>query len=129
MDYLTWAKDFFAKDVYATETTGIEILDVDKQYAKCRLDIESKHLNAGNVVMGGAIFTLADFTFAIASNVGNDLTVTVSSNICFLKPAKGDSLYAIAKCQKDGRKICYYDVEIFDDNDNIVARATTIGAR
>ena len=32
------------------------------------MKIEPRHRNAAGIIMGGAIFTLADFAFAVASN-------------------------------------------------------------
>ena len=46
---------------------NVEIEEVDDGYAKCSLEIQPHHLNAANTVMGGAIFTLADFAFAVAT--------------------------------------------------------------
>ena len=59
-------REFFAKDRFATDN-GATIEEVDDGYAKCSLEIQPHHLNAANTVMGGAIFTLADFAFAVAT--------------------------------------------------------------
>ena len=53
----------FANDRFATDN-GAVIEQVDEGYAKCWLEIQPHHLNAAGTVMGGAIFTLADFAFA-----------------------------------------------------------------
>ena len=55
---------FFKDDVYATQVTGIVIDACGPNYAKCSLALESKHRNAAGQVMGGVLFTLADFAFA-----------------------------------------------------------------
>ena len=47
----------------------------------------------GNV-MGGAIFTLADFALAIACNIGEDPTVAVNNTIEYLNSTKGSTLIA-----------------------------------
>lgn len=60
------ARERFANDIFATQTTGIHIEKAEELYAKCTLSIEPRHLNANHTVMGGAIFTLADFTVAVA---------------------------------------------------------------
>lgn len=73
MDLLTKVREQFKKDRFATEATGITIEAVDENYAKCQLIVEEKHMNAAGSVMGGALFTLADFTFAVAANVGGGL--------------------------------------------------------
>lgn len=129
MDYLAWANKQFKKDIFARETTGIEIVAVDEEYAKCSLVLEKKHQNAANAVMGGVIFTLADFTFAVAANAGNPLTVSLCSQINFIAPAKGTILFAEAKCIKTGKTTCFYEVEVKDNSDNIVAIVTSTGFR
>ena len=48
-------KDFFQKDRFAA-TSGVKILEVGEGYCKAMLEIEDRHLNAANVVQGGAIF-------------------------------------------------------------------------
>ena len=129
MDYLQKAKDFFKADIYAVETTGIEILDAAPNYAKCRLDVTQKHLNAANTVMGGAIFTLADFTFAVAANIGGVMTQSLTSQIAYLNVAKGKTLFAEANCIKDGKSTCYFIVEITDELGTKVASVSATGFR
>ena len=80
----------FANDRFATEN-GVVIDEVDDGYAKCSLEIQPHHLNAGGTVMGGAIFTLADFAFAVASNWNKPLNVSTTSQITFLEMCIRDS--------------------------------------
>lgn len=115
MDYLTKAREIFSKDIFAYDTTGIDILEAEPQYAKCRLKIEKKHLNALNTVMGGVIFTMADYAFAIAANIGGDIVVTINSQISYLGSAKGNELYAEARPVKVGRSTCVYNIDIKDE--------------
>ena len=122
------AKEFFIKDRYAMVTTGIDILAVDKNYAKCVMPIEDRHLNAGNSVMGGAIYTLADFTFAVATNFNRPLTVTLTSSISYLSAAKGSQLFCESRLIKDGRRNCFFEFEITDDLGTKVATVVTTGA-
>ena len=52
MAHIDEAKEYFGKDRYATQTTGIEILEAEPGYAKCCLKIEDKHKNAlGQVIL------------------------------------------------------------------------------
>lgn len=83
MDIETIRTNFFA-DCFATQVLGAVIEEARAQYARCSFTIEPKHLNAVGTVMGGAIFTLADFAFAVASNTDNAPTVSLSSQISFL---------------------------------------------
>ncbi|MEG1718854.1 MAG: PaaI family thioesterase [Clostridia bacterium] len=129
MDYLKWAKETFKDDIYAKETTGIEIEEVGLNYAKCSLKLDKKHQNAEGEVMGGAIFTLADFTFAIASNTDGVLTVSLSSQINYLNKVRGKMLFAEANCSKTGKNVCFYDVTITDEEKTTIATVLITGFR
>ena len=91
------------------------------------LEIQPHHLNAGGTVMGGAIFTLADFAFAVASNWNKPLNVSTTSQITFLGTAKGARQVAEARKVKEGRSTCYYLVDVSDDLGNPVAHVTASG--
>lgn len=121
-------REFFAKDRFA-EMTGIEILEVSENYARTRLVVEDRHLNANNVVMGGCVYTLADFTFALAANCGDMRSMTLSSNMTFNSPASGKILYAETEIIKNGRTICNYIVRVTDDKERTVATANMLGFR
>ena len=132
MDDLTKAAEVnFAADKFATETTGIVIEKAEKDYARCHLDVEPRHLNAQGKIMGGAIFTLADFTFAIASNGGNmdTPTVTLSSEIQYLSAMRGSRLTAESVCLKSGRGTCVMEIVIKDDTEKLIAKVTSTGYR
>ncbi len=123
------ATQFFSKDIYATEVTGIVIDAVSKGYAKCSLKIEDRHKNAVSAVMGGVIFTLADFVFAVASNFDSDsVTVTLVSQISYLSSVKGDILYGESRIVKDGRSNCFYEINITDNLGTNVAIVSVTGA-
>lgn len=123
------ARQYFSGDIYATETTGIKIESVAPGYAKCTLEVTDKHKNANNVVMGGAIFTLADFTCSVAANCQRPMTVSMTGSINYLSPGKGPVLTAEATCVKDGRSVCYYDTVITDSDNKKVATVSMSGFR
>lgn len=129
MTDLEEARTFFRRDRYAMETTGIDIVEVKEKYAKCILKVEDKHLNVADTVMGGAIFTLADFTFAVASNFKQGHAVSVNSTINFFRPAKGSHLTAESEIIKDGRSIINYNINVRDDQEKLVATVNITGMR
>ena len=129
MTNLEKAQEFFGKDTYATETTGIKIEEVADHFAVCTLEINDSHKNAYGGVMGGAIFTLADYTFAVASNFNSVQTVSLSSNISFISMAKGKKLIAKSNLIKDGRSTCLYAIEISDELNTKVAYVTINGMK
>ena len=67
---------FFEGDRYAVEVTGVKIDEVDDCYSKCSLDLDKRHYGAHGQVMGGVMFTLADFAFAVATNTSESFTAT-----------------------------------------------------
>jgi len=112
---------FFGNDNYAA-LTGVEIIEAKEGYCKAQLKITKKHLNAINVVQGGAIFTLADFAFAVASNSRGQLALAINVNITFLKGVSGGTLYATASEFDDPKKLGAYDVIVTNEKDEIIAR-------
>jgi len=114
-------KNFFNNDRYAA-LTGIEIEEAALGYCKASMKIEDKHLNAANVVQGGAIFTLADFAFAVASNSHGQLSLAINVNITFLKGKSTGTLYATASEISDPKRIGAYEVDVTDENGELISR-------
>ena len=115
------AREFFANDRYAG-LTGVEIVEAGKGYCRTSLKVKEKHLNAANVVQGGAIFTLADLAFAIASNSHGQLALAINVNISYLKAVSSGTLYAVATEVTEPDRIGAYDVLVTDDRQRVVAR-------
>jgi len=122
-------REIFSHDKFATEVTGIEIVAASENYAKCELKIDSRHKNAMNTVMGGVIFTLADFCFAVAANAEKLSVVTETSNIMYLNAIRGKKLIAEAICLKSGRRNCFFCVTITDELGTTVAKVSETGCR
>ncbi len=129
MTDLEQAREFFGEDYYATKVTGIEIEEVGDHYARCSLELTRNHKNAYGGVMGGAIFTLADYTFAVASNFRQPQTVSVTSQINFIGRAKGSRLIAESRLIKDGRTTCLYGIDVADELGTKVAFVTISGMK
>lgn len=122
------ANAYFAGDTYAVGTTGIEILQVGEHYAKCRLRLDGRHLNAAGKVMGGVAYTLADFVFAVATNSGREiLTVTTVSTISYLNPCTSEYMIGESELLKEGKRQCFYRINITDENGTLLAVVNTTG--
>lgn len=113
--------DRFAKLV------GIKLTEVRPGYAEAQLTLTDKHKNGVDIVQGGVTFTLADYAFAAASNAKGRTTVSIHSDITYLKPPKGGSLKAEAEEISSSRKLCNYNVDVFDENGDLIAKVTTVG--
>ena len=115
------AREFFYKDKFAVNT-GIVLDEITEDEAICSLDLTDEHKNAYGGVMGGVIFTLADFAFAVLSNQIHQLTVAQQVDIHYLSAPKGDKLIAKAPCRKSGRTSSIVNVDISDDTGRDVAQ-------
>ena len=117
---------FFFKDKFAA-CAGITIESVAEDFVECNMELNDIHKNAVGGVHGGVIFTLADFTFAVHSNLANlsslsvGNTVAQSCNISYLKSSKGNCLIAKSKCIKKGKTMSVYQINIVDDLNNLIA--------
>lgn len=120
-DTVESAREFFYKDKFAV-TTGVILDELTEDEAICSLKITDEHRNAYGGVMGGVIFTLADFAFAVLSNQIHQLTVAQQVDIHYLSAPKGEKLIAKATCRKSGRTSSIVNVDVCDDVGRDVAQ-------
>ena len=120
------AREFFSCDRFATED-GITLDELDERHAVCGLVLSDRHRNAYGGVMGGAIFTLADFAFAALTNDKSRRTVAQQVGINYLSAPKGGRLVATARFRKDGRSSCVVNVDVADDTGRDVAQFVGTG--
>ncbi len=118
-------QELYKHDRFATNA-GCKIVRADGEKVICEMKINEALLNAHGSVMGGAIFTLADFAFAVASNLNGVPSVAIESHICFYSATKGTKLIATCKTDKDGRNLGHYTVEIIDDLEKKIAGFTAV---
>jgi acyl-CoA thioesterase len=125
-------REFFNADRFAMNA-GVEIEAVSEDEVVCGMEIRDMHLNAGNVVQGGVIFTLSDLAFAVHSNLhklcGADVGITVgqSCGISFLKSPKGRRLIAKSVCLSKGRTMSVYRVTVEDELGNRISEMHSNG--
>jgi acyl-CoA thioesterase len=113
-------KRFFKNDQFA-ERANIELLSVSPGQARAKMTLHPYHLNGYGTVQGGAIFTLADFAFAAASNSHGNIAVAVNVSITFMKAGTAGTLWAEAKEVSKNFKLGSYTVEVKDDQGELVA--------
>ncbi len=112
------AQALFTSDRYATEQSSIAIVSVASHDAVCRMPLCSTHCNARGMAMGGALYTLADFTAAVAANSdciesGDLRWVSLDANIHYLRPARqGDTLTAHSHPLHMGRSTALFHTDI-----------------
>lgn len=114
----------FQNDRFATQAAGCRVVSGAPGHAVCEMELADIHRNAMGNVMGGAIFTLADFALAISCNIGEEPTVSIDSSISFLRATKGTRLVATSACEKPGSHICFYTVSVEDNLGKHIAKMT-----
>ncbi len=122
---ITKLRELYKNDRFATNA-GCKIIEADENKVICEMPICDDLLNAHGSVMGGAIFTLADLAFAVASNLNGVPSVAIESNIRFYSATKGTKLIAICTTDKDGRNLGHYTVEVKDDLGKKIAGYTAV---
>ena len=118
-------REMFGNDRFATEACGCRVIEASRGHAVCEFDISDIHMNAQGHIMGGAIFTLADFALAIGCNMGEEPTVAVNNNIEYMNRAKGTKLIATCNADKGGRSVGFYTVDVTDELGTSVAKMTS----
>lgn len=114
-------REFFATEDLFARHTGIELLEVEPGRARVAMEIKPFHFNGARTVHGGAIFTLADFAFAVASNSHGNLAMGINTSISFVKAATGGHLFAEAREVARNPRLASYTVNVADDAGDVVA--------
>ena len=114
-------KHFLSVNDHFARHAGIELMELSAGYAIAQMVITDCHLNGVKLVHGGAIFTLADFAFAAASNSHGKIAVGITSNITYMKPAISGILFAEAKELLLSNRLGNYVVNITNELNELVA--------
>ncbi len=117
------AREFFKNDRFATYN-GMQLDELYEDGCVCSMTIREDHKNAYGGVMGGVIFTLADFALAITSNNIHKLSVAQQVSVNYLNAPKGERLIARAKAKKSGRTTTIINVDVTDDTGRDVMQFT-----
>jgi acyl-CoA thioesterase len=118
---MSWRKDlmdtvqkFVDADRFA-KYLGVEVLEFGPGRARARMEIRPHHLNSAGTVHGGAIFSLADAVFSIASNSHGTLAMAINVSISFFKAARKGALVADGREVSLNPKLATYVIEVRDD--------------
>jgi len=93
----------------------IRLISIGKGEATAEMTVSEIHLNGVDIIQGGALFTLADFAFAAASNSHGRIAVASNASISFFKGVSSGTLTAIAKEHSSGKTLATYTVDIIDE--------------
>jgi len=120
------AREFFKNDRFAS-ANGIELDELFDDGCLCSMEIRDDHRNALGGVMGGVIFTLADFALAVSTNNDHSPTVALDASVSFLSASRGSRLFARSHRIKSGKTTSMYRIDVTDDLGKQIAFATGTG--
>jgi len=95
---------------------GIELVSISADgEVRVTMDVSDKH-NALGSAHGGAVFTIADQAFAVASNLGPELQVAMFASMTYIRPARG-KLEAVARKIGETKMTSVYEVRVFENGE------------
>jgi len=123
--------DAMWRDDGASQSLGMEILEIKAGKAVLAMTIQPHMVNGHGIAHGGFIFTLADSAFAFACNSHNERAVAAQCDIAFIRPGKlGNRLVATAREISRAGRSGIYDVRVTVDDTAIAelrGHSRTIG--
>lgn len=121
--------EHYHKDTYM-QLLGMELVRGEAGESEVHMKVQQTMLNFHGSVNGGAIFSLADVAFAVASNSHGVPAVGVNMNISYMQPAyEGDHLIARATEEKRTSRLAWYRIEVYretTDGEDLIALAQGI---
>lgn len=110
---------------------NFKLTKIDAGVTEGELEVIDIHKQQAGLIHGGVIATAADIVagFAAYSLVApEDHVVTGEIKISYLRPGKGDKLYAKGWVIKSGKRLSFCEAEVFTESagkKTLIARATT----
>jgi acyl-CoA thioesterase len=111
---------FFRRDRFA-RAVGIRLVSCGPGRAVARMTLRGDHMNGVDVAQGGALFTLADFAFAVACNTRGPVALAIDVSISFLAAARRGTLTATAREVSRSARLSRVEVEVCDAKGTAVA--------
>ena len=100
---------------------NIDVLGIKIGHAKMGMTVRADMLNAAGICQGGALFSFADFAFAVASNSHGTLALATSAGIHFANPAfAGDRLIAEAQELQRSKRTGFYQITVTREADGML---------
>ena len=114
----------FSADPYA-EAQGFVLGNITDETVSVSMVVGDDQLNFHGVLHGGALFSLADCAFSLASNAHGDMAMAIDTHLVLTTSAKlGDALIATAAEMTRGRTLATYRVDVTRDDGRTVGLFT-----
>ncbi|MEI6123509.1 MAG: PaaI family thioesterase [Bacteroidota bacterium] len=112
--------EFQTRDKFAV-WLGIQLLEAANGHARSKLKIKPEHLNGVDILHGGVVFSLADFTMAAAANSHGNMAVGINSSMLFVKAIQQGTIYAEATQTSIRAKLATYTIHVTDEQGELIA--------
>lgn len=105
---------------------GCELMEVNSEGIKIRLDARKQHLNLIGIVHGGVTSSLLDNAMGMAAMLARpkDKVVTTNLNIHFVSPLKEGPLFVTAEVVHESNKIITATGRVTDEEGNLGTMGT-----
>jgi acyl-CoA thioesterase len=112
----TTIESAFSADSYAG-AQGFSLGEITDESVTVSMVVRDDHLNFHDILHGGALFSLADCAFSLASNAHGDTAMAIDTHLVLAAPARlGDTLTATAVEMTRGRTLATYRVDVTRDD-------------
>lgn len=111
--------ELLGRDRYAA-LLGISLIAVTEETVTVTMPLGEHHENFYDVAHGGAVFSVADCAFSLASNAHGDMAVAIDTHLAITAPSgAGDALTATAEEVTRGRTLATYRVTVTRDDGRV----------
>lgn len=111
-----------ADDPYA-QALGMRLVDTTP--ITVEMDLTDRHANFHGVTHGGAVFSLADCAFSLASNAAGEPAFAIDTHLVLPAGSNpGDTLRAVAEEVTRGRTLATYRITVTRGDGKIVGHFT-----
>ena len=114
-------EQMYNNDPYS-QWMGMQLLEIGPGHCKLQMLVRPEMCNGFGIAHGGITCALADSALAFASNAHGQKAVSIETSISHFLPVKaGETLTAITREEKCGRKTAWYTVEVRNEKEEKVA--------
>jgi uncharacterized protein (TIGR00369 family) len=128
LDFIRMVQRGEAAPPPVADLIGFTLTAVDPGHAVVTFDAGSRHANPMGTLHGGVLCDIADAAMGMAYTASLDegeTFTTLELKINFLKPVRTGRLVATGRLVKGGRTVGLVECDVVDDEDRLVARASS----
>ncbi|HII07365.1 MAG TPA: hotdog fold thioesterase [Methanotrichaceae archaeon] len=109
------------KEPYAKKM-GLKLVEVDSGYSLVEMKFTEDMENVFGMAHGGAIFSLIDEAFEVASNSHGTVSVALSMSVTYVSsPKRGDRLLAEGKEVSRSNRVATYSIQVKTEKNDLIA--------